>query len=461
MLYFQSMRAAQLRSLSLCFGFALAFGCENTSLMMTPDLGVTRPDFGVRLDAGIDTGVHRDLGPTPDLGASDAGEADAGSVDMGELDLGTVDTGAPDMGPPACDHGDRGDPDRDRVVLLGHRFANDTTMVNTEIRTMSLTTMAGLVDVNTRLDVGIPPSRIEFLPSGEFALVIGERGEIVSVRVDSASAITEVDRAMLPGAIYTDARVTADGRRFYVLGAEVDLTAGVSVVELDCNGMITVSAQQRFGLRLTYTMSLLPSADRALLIGGQAVFDPVDPNDTRMLSLDPAGSMTEIGTFDLWGDSVDALRTDISSDGRVLVVPNGSGFSNEGSQVMIANIQNDQVTEVSRIMGMDDAREALFSYDDQTVLITRLIPGRVTVLANSGQGLAVVDEITGVGLAEQMAQVERGTLAGFVMVTSVDPNAEPNIRQLRIDGPGVVTDLGQLMLGPDSPQIPSAIAVMP
>jgi hypothetical protein len=55
--------------------------------------------------------------------------------------------------------------------------------------------------------------------------------------------------------------------------------------------------------------------------------------------------------------------------------------------------------------------------------------------------------VRGIGLAEQMVQVERGALTGLVLAPSVDPNGGPNVARVRIEGPGSARSLGQTELG--------------
>jgi hypothetical protein len=85
----------------------------------------------------------------------------------------------------------------------------------------------------------------------------------------------------------------------------------------------------------------------------------------------------------------------------------------------------------------------------------------VVVLADRGAGFVEVSRVSGIGLAEQIAMVSRGTLSGRVILPSVDSAAGPNVASLEITGPGMVRDLGQVNLGMTSEDIPGAVAVTP
>jgi hypothetical protein len=112
-------------------------------------------------------------------------------------------------------------------------------------------------------------------------------------------------------------------------------------------------------------------------------------------------------------------------------------------------------------MNLGDAREALFSTDGRTALVTLFEPGQIAILSDLGSGFVEVDRISGVGLAENMAHLTRGALQDHVFVTSVDGSGEPNIAIVRITGPGAAAIAGMMNLGSGSENIPVGIAVQP
>jgi hypothetical protein len=103
----------------------------------------------------------------------------------------------------------------------------------------------------------------------------------------------------------------------------------------------------------------------------------------------------------------------------------------------------------------------MYSVDGATVLVSLLESGALAVLTDRGQGLVEVARVRGIGLAEQMVQVERGALTGLVLAPSVDPNGGPNVARVRIEGPGSARSLGQTELGNGSEVIPGPIGLQP
>lgn len=425
-----------------CVALALLTACSSDTLIREPaDTPDNLGDAGARmpLDAGF-------VDAATDAGVMDAAAPDATPVDAGE---------------PSCDLQQLGPEDRDRVLLVGQPFSSTPGQVGTEIRSLSLSMSGALADDGVRLDVGFRPARIELSRNGQFALVLGEDGELASVRVDDVRTLTLIDTVTLPSAGYGDLRIWEDGRTVFAVGTNVAETSGISTIHLACDGTLAVVESEFYNVRLAQSLAFLPDPTRAILLGGQTSFEPLDPDDVRLLSYAPGVGWSLIESFDIFADFADALRIAVSPDGSTLVIPNGSPFSSDGDQVSVVRIDGSSLSESVRLMNMEDAREVLFSTDGRTALVSLLAPGRIVVLADLGSGFTEVDRIAGIGLAESMAQVTRGQLTDYVFVSSVDATGEPNVAILRITGAGAASAVGMLNLGASSEDIPGGIAVQP
>lgn len=393
-----------------------------------------------------------------DAGGNDAAidvDAAVTTPDAGSLDAATA---AADAG--ACNFADLGDPDRPRIVLVSHGYDADGNNRGHVVRSLSLPPAGMPVDDGVRLDVGVRVKRLAFVPSGAFALALGEDGDLVSVKVNSVDDMAVVDSVTLPAAGYGDLVVAADGRTVHAAGSNVDETSGISTVSVGCDGQLTVDTEAFFTIRLAESLALVPGSDRAVLLGGQAVFDPVDANDVRLLRRQD-GRFAEIGAFDVYTDMVSAGRIGLSPDGTMLLVPNGSPFSDQGNQVAVLSITDTTITESLRLTDVAGPSEALFSPDGATALLSLPESNAVLVLARSGTQVTKGAMIRGIGLADQMAMVSRGSLAGLVLVASIDTSGMSNVARVRFTGPGVAEDQGQTNLGDTMTDIPDAIAVMP
>jgi hypothetical protein len=463
-----------MRRLGLAMLLFSAAACDSTNLSSVPDTGASGSidsgtfmlDGGSMLPADSGSMIPSDAGfvdssvlppdsgtPLPDSGVADAGSAPS---DSGVL---------PDSGS-SCDFMTPGAADRDRVMLISHPFGVNAGDVGTEIRSLTLLADGTIRDDGMRLDVHEKPARIAFIPAGGIALVLGAQNTLSSVRAETAGALSIINTVTLPAAGYDsgDLLIAEDGRAAFPVGFNSDASSGISTVHIDCDGHLSVDTPLFFGLRLSESLVFVSGTDRAILLGGQTTFAPVDPLDIRLLQRLPTGGYMELAGFDIFHDGIDAGRIAVSPNGRVLLVPNGSPFSSEGSTVSVIDVDVGAGTLVERrrLTMMDDAREALFSPDGQTALITREEPGKVDVLADMGNGFVMVHEISGIGLPDKMAMVSRGMLSGHVYLPSVDNSAAgSNIAKLAITGPGMVADQGQFNLGSANTEIPDAIAITP
>ncbi|MBI5493475.1 MAG: hypothetical protein HY904_00525 [Deltaproteobacteria bacterium] len=401
------------------------------------------------------SGAVSSSGGSPSSGASSSLGSPSSGATSGSPDGGV----GPDGG--SCDLGTPGAPDRERVVMLSHTFTDVPATPGTWVRTLGWKVGQLPEDTGVRVDVGARIMRLAFVPSGTYALALGDDGDLVSLRVDGVANVVEVDRVTLPSAGFEDLVVAADGRRVWAVGSNVAETAGLSTVDLGCDGALTVLEGAFFNIRLAESLVLLPGGTQAILLGGQAAFDPVDNDDTRLLALVPGGGFTSVAAFDLWSDFLDVGRIGLSPAGDLLVVPNSSPFSSEGGQVRIFTVTGDSIASAQVPQDVPSAREVLFSPDGLTVLISRDENNRVAVFRRDGNQLTPTTEVTGIGLASQMAMVTRGLDSGRVVVPSVDPSGGPNLAVFRVTGPGAALYEGQLELGSGSDQIPEAVAVQP
>lgn len=442
--------------------------CEGSTLDRTfvpsnQDGGAQGLDRGFTFDgaAPVDGGVGLDGGLDPDGGS----EPDANPLDVG-MDAGFGDAVVPDSGPAdtglvPCGFDEPGPADKARVIVLGHPFGAQSGMPGTDIRTLNLATDGTITDDGTRIDLGFRVARLEMVPSGEILLALGEDGELASLRVNSATNLNVLDQIQLPAAGYGDLRIAEDGQTVIVAGENVDQTSGLSTVYLACDGRLIAAPNEFFNIRLSSSFVMIPGTSQVVLLGGQTVFAPIDPDDLRVLSRTPGQGFTSVNTFDIWMDFIDALRIGATPDGRIIIVPNGSPFSNEGSQASVLQLNGNNLSELERLTGLDDAREVIFSPDGTTALISLLSPGHLAVITDPGTGWAEVDRIRGIGLAEQLAMVSRGALSGRVYVPSVDANGGPNLASVAFGMPGVVSNLGQIELGSGNEEIPGPIAITP
>lgn len=407
---------------------------------------------------GCDTSIFGALDADVDARVTADARVQTGDAEPGDAGFET-DMTMPDAGPPLDPCGlPPVDPDAPRTVLVGHRFTDELGVAGTEVRSLVLRDDGALVDVGDRLDLGDPPAKIAVAPSGRLALVAGDEGSISVIDLQDPANLSIIDVAAVPRAGIADLLFDASGQTAYLLRSDVNEdTAGIYTLHLACDGTLTVD-DTHFGLRLTRAMAVLPNdPDRAILLGGQAVFDPVDDDDVRLLERTDDG-WEQVGAFDIYGDVVSASGIAVSAAG-VALVPNSLPFSDEGGQVAVLEIDGDQVTEVARLENLPEAELVRIAPDGQTGLLLRPAEDQLTVLSGAA-GWQVADEIT-VGLAVDLGMVRQGSASGIALVPSVLAAGGSRVAVFRVTGPGRVEEIDRVELGRGAAQIPGPIGVRP
>lgn len=418
-------------------------------------------------DADIGTDSSRDT-------AGDAGhDAEPDDTEPGDLED-QADASVPDAPGDAASDTDSGldadarcplaDPRAEgpRTILIGHPFGAEVATDGTEIRTLEIGADGEVIDVGLRVDMGFVPSRIAFSPDGRYAFVLGEQGDLATLAVGGPQDVVLLDTIELPRADYGDLLVHSDGVTLTVVGSNVDTSSGVSVVSVSCDkpteGALGALPEGFLNVRLSESLAPL-GPDRGVLLGGQAVFDPVDDDDIRLLEYRDH-AWTQRAGFDIFMDFVGATRIAASPDGTQALIPNDVPFSNEGGQVAVLSIAGDDVWEVGRLDGLPDVTEALYSPDGRIALVTQTEPGRVKVLVKEGNSMELTGQEVRAGVAQQMASIARGPLAGLVLVPATSPADGPELVVLRMEG-DAVTETQRLPLGRGYDNIPHAVAVQP
>jgi len=206
---------------------------------------------------------------------------------------------------------------------------------NHEIRSLTLGGET-LVDDGVRLDVATRVVRIAFAPSGRFAIVLGKTGDgpdafgvVASVRVDDAGSMSVVDSVELPifgpEDLHVASTLDADpadpagqALRVYVVDHDSTAGTGVHALRLACDGALAPDPGAFHEIRLADSMAFLGD-DRALLVGGQAAFDP---STTTTCACSRSGDDTgQVAAFDVFTDFIDLTRIAADRAGTRVVVP--------------------------------------------------------------------------------------------------------------------------------------------
>ena len=251
----------------------------------------------------------------------------------------------------------------------------------------------------SRLDVGFRPDDILLLHDGQWAVVVGQEGEIctVDLRGDQPQVQTQLT---LPSSSYKGIYPYPHSLRLlYTVAFNSTIDSGASLLEIGCEGELTeYTDQDRLSLRLTFGIAPLNQRpDLVVAFGGQAVFDPIDPLDLRVYQFTPISEgglgWQNIASFDLWQDFIDAEGVAVSPSGDEVIMVNSSPFSDEGNQVRIARLTvpllegEEWGIETTQIIeSIQDPQRAVFDPEFEKVWISQAEAGSLFYLEKDQNG---------------------------------------------------------------------------
>lgn len=183
-------------------------------------------------------------------------------------------------------------------------------------------------------------------------------------------------------------------------------------------------------------------------------------NDTKDLAFLDLESGTVAGQTANFSDFVSAFSLGVPPDGRTLVVPNASAFSDlaDTLTVMSLTLQNGVPVPAIQQVVIDvyQPTELIFSPDGSKLLATTFDGDSVRWFHVAEDGdLSDGGNLTGIGLADRADMLRRGPLAGHVVVSSVT-----DVAHVRFTATGL-EKLAKLPLGDGSDKICGDIAVEP
>ncbi len=350
--------------------------------------------------------------------------------------------------------------DGPRTVLVTHPFSEESGVCGRGLEVLRLETDGALVTTGTVLDVGSCPWRVVFSPDGRLVLVVnnnndpqaGDRGVVVlRHHADGSLEIVNELKEFAFRAV-DDVAFSLDGTRAYVTDNNVVGEGGVHVLAVNpgCNA----SYVSWIDLHHASSIAMLPGGLHAAVMAG-----PVW-NDTKDLAFLDLESGTVAGQTSNFSDFVSAFSLGVPPDGRTLVVPNASAFSELADTLTVMSLTLTNGVPVPAIQqvvtDVYQPTELIFSPDGTKMLATTFDGDSVRWFHVAEDGdLSDGGNVTGIGLADRADMLRRGPLAGYVVVSSVT-----DVARLRFTATGL-EKMPKLALGEGSDKICGDIAIEP
>ncbi|NMC69272.1 MAG: hypothetical protein GYA57_04275 [Myxococcales bacterium] len=432
------------------------------------DDDTSAPDDGATESDGADADGDGDADAAVEAEGAD-GDGDAGADVEADGD-GEAEAGADADGDGDADGGhlcprDPAPADRRRYVVVSRPYdASGAGAATYEV--LALGTGGELERGGATFSMGRSTAgEIAFTPDGELGFVAQEDGTVGVFRLDGAGT-PEVLAAGLEGAFYASS-VTIDplGDVAYVLDSEwraADGGGGIYALRIGCDDSV-FDAGMVAPAKLPYAMEFVPGRPDRTVVAAADILDVTVGPDVHLL--DWGTSPAVLSRADAFGDDEQIVSAGaVTRDGRYALFADNAAFSGIPNRVAVVAIDGDGLRAVGMLEPFDDPVALAASPFDDAVLVALGFGDAIEWLsydpAHPDEPFVAMGPLAYAGGRPQLpsaaVQVERGTLAGLVLVAEVS-----GIRRVRFDGAGGVEDLGRFEFGSGLDNIVGAIGVQP
>ena len=352
-----------------------------------------------------------------------------------------------------------------RLIALSFPYSDVLGEEGRSVQLYRLSATGTLDSWGDRLELSAKSSVLRFSQDGWWLVSVSERGRVTSIDLRGPIPLI-TDTFDLPLGAYSTVQSSHRSRVFDVVNRNSNELAGLYSLHLDCEGGLALD-EDYYYLRLIQGFQRFTSAPlEAIVFGGQALFDPIDPIDLRWIKYDEDG-WSEYINLDVFSDFIDAINVGLSPQGDWITLVNGSPFTEEGGQVRFIEINQDPPSLNERFLfeGYSDVRGAWYLPQGDTVLITQFEENAVQFFAKDQNVWRPAQRVEGIGLARHVAMIppppqtdERGV---WLLIPSVSPTGGSGVSMLQaIDGESVMS-LPTYALGDGYTNIPGTIAGWP
>jgi hypothetical protein len=372
-----------------------------------------------------------------------------------------VDAGA-DAGSGGCPR-EAAPADRSRKVVVSHPFDSDSNPDN-RYRVLELSSEGELSDSGTVFRMGRSTGgEIAFTPDGRIGIAPQEDGTLGVFRFDDQGEPVVVHDRFDREFLYASRVVMGPrGDRVWILDTEFeDVGGGLYRAWIGCDGRLS-GVDKILPAQLAYHLKTL--GDGRAVLAAKGVSGEVGSSDAYLLD-GWDGTPEVLDQADAFGDDEAIMNsTAVTSDGQFMLIGDNGELSDPPNRIAIAAIGQDSLSPVQVISDFRDPNELIASPFGDLVLAVSGYRDAIFALNYAPDGgdepFSVRGELDYEGprprLPGEAVMVRRGPLEGLVLVVQTS-----EVRRLRFEGGGEVTDLGAFDLGDGVGSLTRAIGVQP
>jgi 6-phosphogluconolactonase (cycloisomerase 2 family) len=357
--------------------------------------------------------------------STDRGYEDMQSSDMDSDSDSVVDTGTMD---------DTGIVENyDRMLVVTHPYGQDGSSCGRDIEFFRFTAMGDMVRLNRRIEVGDCPIKVRFSPDGNYLFVIlnndhnpqaGTQSVVLLKKSNSEYVrFKQFDEFSMQNPEYLV--FDKSGNKLFVVDYDIKGQGGIHIIQREQGDW---NYKREIPFTLPRAMVVMPDNRYALIIGGE------EPGDVAIMDIIDERIVKE---YDIFSDFVDSLGLDVTPDGRYVVVPNSSPFSNIGNTLSLLEITYENgvpvPTLVNTVENVNEPSASLFSTDARFVVVTNFSKNYISLFEINNSSLTFRGRVTSMSLADSMTMIRRGDFKDFFFISALN-----DIFVLRIENENLV-----------------------
>ena len=449
---------------------AFALGCGGGATLDAGDTDTPVPADVLADVSGSDAepDLARDLGPVdPGLDApADVTDDDVPPADL-PADLLSGDDGPGDPGVNPCPRLPAA-ADRDRFVVTSFPY-QDAQGKASDWALIRLSAKGVLSDLGPRFQMGPAfDGDVAFTPDGQVGIAVQDDGTLGVFRIDPVAGSAVVVHAGFAGG-FSASRVLMgpEGDHALVLDTEwrdasgaTDRGGGVYRVDIGCDGTLTDRGMV-MPAKLPAALLRIPTRPDRVVLAARDVLGVLTGGDLHLLSWgNPPVVRHSVQTL---GDDSNVDGFAITPDGRYVLQGDTGMFATHG--VAVAEVVGETLVPRQFLTPIGNPAAIVVAPAGGTVLVAGAYePDDLWILdrtdATPETPFTIRGPVDYVGGGSQlptaMVMLDRGPLAGRVLVTEVE-----GIRQVDLKPDGTVQDLGIFTLGGGTTGMPAALGVQP
>lgn len=308
----------------------------------------------------------------------------------------------------------------DRLLVVSHPFGKDGSTCGRYIEFFTFSEVGSFLRLNDRVEVGDCPIKVKFSPDGLFLFVIVNNGH----NPQAGTQAVVVLKKNIGGkfVVYKEfsefskqnpeyIAFKRDGNKVFIADFDIEGNGGIHIITKDNENWIY---KKEIPIALPKAMVVLPDDRFMVVVAGK------EPYDIAVLDIEREEIVSQ---YDLFNDFVDALGIDVTPDGKYIVIPNSSPYSELGNTLSILRVSySDGIPTLSLesiLSNVNEPSASLFTTDGKYLVVTNFSKNYTSLYAFNDGKLDLLNRVTSMSLADAMTTIRKGDFKDYFFVNAL------------------------------------------